>query len=41
MGFRFKTVIIKDKITVIILRVNIETNIIGSENPDLLVDQIC
>ena len=41
MGFRFITENIKENITVIILRVNIEHDIIESETPDLLVYQIC
>ena len=41
MGFRFKTDNIKEIITVIILQVNIKSDIIESETPDLLVYQIC
>ena len=42
MGFRFKTENIKKNIImVIILRVNIKSDIIESETPDLLIDQIC
>ena len=39
MGFQFETENIKEIIT--ILQVNIKHNIIESETPDLLVDQIC
>ena len=41
MGFRFETKNIKKNLTVIILRLNIKRDIIESETPDLLVDQIC
>ena len=41
MGFRFKTDNIKEIIIVIILRVNIKSDIIESETPDLLIDQFC
>ena len=41
MGFRFKTENIKKNIMVIILRVNTKSDIIESETPDLLIDQIC
>ena len=41
MGFRFKTDNIKEIITVIILRVNTKSDIIESETPDLLIEQIC
>ena len=41
MGFRFENENIKENITVIIIRVNIKSDIIESETPDLVVDQIC
>ena len=41
MGFGFKTENINEIKTVIIQQVNTKSGIIESENPDLLVDQIC